>query len=95
MRPLSTTTTGGALISALAEVTNPDSFTKCYGASFSHTTDANVVIRMNSATGNIFAVLRTVDEKESDHMFFPIRALELKDIYYNITTGGTLILFVE
>lgn len=95
MRPISTTTTGGALLSALAEVENAGTFINCYGMSFSHTTDANVVVRENSASGNIMGVLRTVDEKESDHLMFPIKPVKLQDVHYNITTGGTLILYVE
>ena len=95
MKTYSTTTTGGALLSALAAVENAGTFSNCYGMSFSHTTDANVVVRKDSASGDIIGVLRTVDEKESDHLMFPIKPVPVSDIHYDITTGGPLILFLE
>jgi len=94
----STTTTGGALISALSAVSEAGTFSRLLAAHFSHSTDANAVIRDGSggsATGTILCTLRTVDEDEADDFTWPGEGYPLSDVYYDITTGGTLILYVE
>ena len=95
----STTTTGGALLSALSGVATPGSFTKILGARFHLTTDANVVIRIDSSSGSVVTTLKTVDESETDETWFRNGdgsiGIACKDVYYDITTGGTAIIYIE
>jgi len=92
MRAVSTTTTGGALISALAGVT-AGTITKVLGAMMHHTTDANCVLKELASDGNNFATLKVVDEAEMAKIWFP-GGLLMKDVYYTLS-AGTLILYIE
>jgi hypothetical protein len=88
MRAVTLVATGGAVTGFTGAV-------ELLGAEFHHTTDANVVISTASG-GQVIMTLKTTDEKETDWRFFGEYAFQTNaDFYYNITTGGTLTLWVK
>jgi len=67
------------------------------GAEFNHTTDANVVITVGGAAGGQeIMTLKTTDEKETDWRWFGEHTYNSdSDFWYDITTGGSLTLWVK
>lgn len=94
MLALPTTTTSGALISALSSVATAGTFSYFRGAMMHHTGDANAVILQDSSAGTNIATLKVTDETQTDQIWFDSGDIPLDDVYYTLS-AGTLIIYVE
>ena len=90
-----TTTTGGALLSALAAISTPGTIRRCRGILLHHTGDANVVV-LDGTDGVNFWTLKVTDEMQCASVIFPDDGYPLTagDIYYTLS-AGTAIFLIE
>ena len=93
-----TTSTGGALLSALSSVGSAGTFTKLLGVRMHHTTDANVVVELNASCGPIGTTLKVTDEVQPDEFWFRNGdgsiGIECNNVYYTLS-AGTAIFYIE